>query len=369
MPGIGSFPHVIFSIYGITLPCLFSLDPSDPNPYPWAAMKLYKSQLLIIFTLLVGLNSFLKAQGPQAANGQQLLLLRNGQALEGQINRSGDVYRIALSDGEIRVKAADVEFVCTDYEEGYQRKRAAIPIGSLRDHLDLAQWCQQHKLYDHAAAELADAAAIAPANPMVGFLQRRLQMSTEPLPDPPKTETSRDNSISNEELDRMVRGLPHKAIENFTQTVQPLLMNNCTTSGCHGPQSENGLRLQRIPQDLPAGRRLTQRNIYAVLQYVNRDNPLASRMLTVPTAPHGTAKMPSFYRSSGDAIQTIGRLGDATRSGRYARYADNFSQHRTHDGGNHFRSSIYCNRTAHSTERRSKSPAYAICYAFKRWRH
>ena len=65
-------------------------------------------------------------------------------------------------------------------------------------------------------------------------------------------------------------------------------------SGCHGPLSENGLRLHRIPQDLPAGRRLTQRNIYAVLQYVDRDNPLASRLLTVPTAPHGTAKTPVF---------------------------------------------------------------------------
>jgi hypothetical protein len=281
-------------LYPKNPPCLSSLDPSDPNTYPCAAMNLHKIRLLTIFALLVGLASLLIAQEPPAATGQQLLILRNGQALEGRINRSGDVYRVALADGEIRIKAADVEFICRDFEEGYQRKRAAIPIDSLRDRLDLAQWCQQHRLYDHAAAELADAAAIAPENPMVGFLQRRLQASTEPSPDPPKAETSRDISLSNEELDRMIRGLPHKAIENFTQSVQPLLMNNCTAAGCHGPQSASGLRLQRIPLDLPAGRRLTQRNIYAVLQYVDRDNPLASRILTVPTTTHGTAKTAVF---------------------------------------------------------------------------
>ncbi len=216
-------------------------------------MMLHKIQPLIISILLVGLASILKAQGPDGATGQQLLLLHNGQALEGRISRSDDVYRVVLPNGEIRVKPSDVDLLCKDFEEAYQRKRAAIPVGSLRDHLDLAQWCQQHKLYDHAAAELADAATIAPDNPMVGFLQRRLRITLEPQPERPKAEIAADNSLPNDELDRMIRGLPQKAVENFTQSVQPLLMNNCTASGCHGPQSESGLRLQRT--DLGPARR------------------------------------------------------------------------------------------------------------------
>jgi hypothetical protein len=277
---------------------------------------LHKIRLLIICLSLVGFVSILKAQEPQGTTGEQLLLLRNGQALEGRIIQSGDFYRVVFADGEIRIKAADVELLCKDFEEGYQRKRASVSTGSLRDHLDLAQWCQQHKLYDHAAAELADAAAIAPENPMVGFLQRRQRIALEPMPDPPKAETSGDNSLSNEELDRMIRGLPHKALEKFTQSVQPLLMNNCTLSGCHGPQSESGLRLQRIALNQPIGRRLTQRNIHAVLRYVDRDNPLASRILTVPTAPHGTAKTAVFserqamqYKRLVDWVLQLGPAG------------------------------------------------------------
>ncbi len=257
-------------------------------------MNLNKIKPTIICMLLFAGTVLLKAEEPAPAAAQQLLLLRNGQALEGRISRSGDIYHVALPNGEIRIKQSDVELLCKDFEEGYQRKRASIPVGSIRDHLDLAQWSQRNKLFDHAAAELDAAAAIAPGSPVVTYLQRRLQMTVHPPPDPPKAETAGDQSLSNQELDRMIRNLPHKAVENFTQSVQPLLMNHCTMAGCHGPQSETGLRLERISADQPAGRRLTQRNIYAVLQYVNRNNPLASKILTVPTAPHGGAKTAVF---------------------------------------------------------------------------
>ncbi len=280
--------------YWINLFCPSSLDPPKANPYLLAAMILEKIPTLIISILLAGPTYTLDAQQTQEAAGQQLLLLHNGQALEGQISRMGNLYRVVLPDGEIRIKAADVDLLCKDLEEGYQRKRAAISVGNLRDHLDLAQWCERHRLYDHAAAELADAAAIAPGNPIVSFMQRRLQITTEPQPDRPKTETAPDNSQSNDELDRMIRALPQKAVENFTQSVQPLLMNNCTASNCHGPQSASGLRIQRTASDEPAGRRMTQRNISAVLRYVDRNNPLASRILTVPIAPHGPAKTAVF---------------------------------------------------------------------------
>jgi hypothetical protein len=274
-----------------------SIDLTGPILYPSAAMMFKKIGLPVIFLPLVGYVFVLNAQEPLSTTGQQLLLLRNGQALEGEkIIQSGDSYRVVFADGEIRVKTAEVEMLCNDLEEGYQRKRMALSTGSLRERLELAQWCERHRLYDHAAAELADAAAIAPENAMVDLLRRRLRVALEPAIEPPKRETSEQNSSSNEELDRMVRGLPRRAVENFTQSVQPLLMNNCTSSGCHGPQSQSGLRLERVSMGQPAGRRTTQRNIRAVLQYVDRNNLLASRILTVPTVPHGEAKTAVFTK-------------------------------------------------------------------------
>ena len=72
----------------------------------------------------------------------------------------------------------------------------------------------------------------------------------------------------------MVRSLPPGVVETFTQSVQPVLMNHCATGGCHAPQSETGLRLFRVPTGKQASRRITQRNLYSVLPFVDRDNPV-----------------------------------------------------------------------------------------------
>jgi hypothetical protein len=129
---------------------------------------------------------------------------------------------------------------------------------------------------------------------MIEPLRRRLEMSNQrPQASAGPARSGNPYTLA-EELDRMLRTLPPGSIEYFTQRVQPVLMNNCTTSNCHGQQSETAFRLFRIPSDRPASRRLTQRNLYTALQWIDRENPAASKLLTVPLAPHGTAKTPMF---------------------------------------------------------------------------
>jgi hypothetical protein len=222
-----------------------------------------------------------------------MLVLKNGEVLEGRITPADGVYVIDLPDGQIRVKPGDVEMVCRDLEDGYRRKRAAIQPGNVHHHLELAQWCLHHNLLGPAAVELAVATVADPRNPMTAVLQRRLKMALEPsTPAAPRSAAAA--GPSNEELDRMVRGLPPKAVETFTQSVQPVLLNECTGSGCHGPQSDGAMRLVRIPAGRPATRRVTQRNLYSALKYVDRDNPSASRLLSAASRPHGTVQHAIF---------------------------------------------------------------------------
>ena len=206
--------------------------------------------------------------------------------IEGQISRNDDHYRVGLPYGEVRVRVIDVEFCCHTLEEGYERKRAAIQVGNVQDHLELAQWCERHGLLDLATNELSAAAAIEPNHPMLAVLRRRLQLAREPPPEASESPVGVAAPTA-EELDRMVRGMPPGAVETFTQVVQPLLMNHCTSSGCHGPQSQTRFRLMRTPVNQPAGRRLTQRNLQAVLEYVDYNAPSSSRLLTVISGPHG----------------------------------------------------------------------------------
>jgi len=258
------------------------------------------------------------ALGPVPRQG--LLMLRNGQAIEGKISRVGDLYYVAVPNGQIRVKAAEVEFCCPDFEEGYRRKKAIVQLGNVQEHLRLAQWCQRHGLYGHAGAELAAAMDADPTHPMIGVIERRLKAAMEPKrPHSAPSARPGKSSPSSEDLDRLIRGMPPGTVEKFTQTIQPLLANNCTAAACHGPTSKSDFRLSRIPIDRPASRRLTQRNLHATLKWIDSENPIASRLIVAPAGPHGTAKTAVFtdrqivqYKHLVDWVRLVaGRRGSA----------------------------------------------------------
>jgi hypothetical protein len=226
---------------------------------------------------------------------QGLLLLRNGQLLEGKITPSGDRFHVELPSGEVWVKAVDVEVHCRTLEEGYWFKRSAMPLGIVQSHLDLAQWCLQHTLLGHAADELRDALAVDPRHPRIELLLRRLQLAQQQKPPAMKPAAPISSTTpSAEELDRLVRGMPAGAVETFTSSIQPLLINSCTSAGCHGPAAEQEPRWVRAYAGRTTSRRLTQRNLHTTLTLIDREKPLESPLLTVPAQPHGMSKTAVF---------------------------------------------------------------------------
>jgi hypothetical protein len=233
-----------------------------------------------------------RAAAPQepavpAATEQGLVLLQNGRVLQGRVEKLGECYRVSQADGEIRVRASEVQFVCRDLEEGYQRKRATLAPQDVSAHLQLAQWCQRQGLLRAAAAELDAARQLDPSNPLVDALQRRLQMALEVRSDPAPPARPVVAGPTNEELDRMVRGMPPGTVETFIQSTQPILLNHCMTSGCHGGRAEDRLQWIRTPLSQPPSRRVTQRNLYATLRWIDWENPGNSPLLTAAGSPHG----------------------------------------------------------------------------------
>jgi hypothetical protein len=212
---------------------------------------------------------------------------------EGRVTPIDGDYIVDFADGRIRVKAQEVDLVCNSLEDGYRKKLSAVQVDNVQSHLELAQWCMKHKLMKLAAIELANATMIDPSYPAIAALQNRLTLAQEsPAPNVPMDRPKL--GPSNDELDRMVRSLPRNVVETFTQSVQPVLMNHCASGGCHSPESKTELRIFRVSAGKAASRRVTQRNLYSVLPLMDRDNPTASRLLTVPNAPHGTAKQRIF---------------------------------------------------------------------------
>jgi hypothetical protein len=243
-------------------------------------------------------------------------LLRNGRLLQGRIVRRADRYIVVVPSGEIVVRATEVQQHCRDIEEAYRLKRASARPDSAQDHIELAQWCHKYGLPDLAMEELGEARMIDPGHPMLGLVDRQLRLAASekgPAAPPGKP---RVTGPSVQDLDRMVRAMPPKTVETFTQVVQPMLVNHCGSATCHAAPAQNRFRLLRPPVGTLPSRRLTQRNLYAVLEWVNRDDPGKSPLLTIPSAPHGTTRAPVFannhtamYQQLSDWCYRVSRTG------------------------------------------------------------
>ena len=190
-----------------------------------------------------------------AASGEELsikpregvLLLTNGELLSGTIISAGDRYDVHLPNGEIRVRRSDVAMVCADAVECYRHKRSGIELGRVQDHLDLAEWCVKNQLLAEAETELKAAATADPRHPKIPLVESRLALARRPI-EPATSQASK--AVSQASLESTARTLPSGAMENYTTTIQPLLLNYCAKGGCHAGRGDNTLALERLTPKL-----------------------------------------------------------------------------------------------------------------------
>jgi hypothetical protein len=235
-----------------------------------------------------------------------VLVLRNGEMLTGAIVRTGDRYTVVLGEsGELRIAATDVEMFCRDMDEAYERRRAMLPDRGAATHVELADWCLRHGLSSRAADELLAAMERDARHPQIPLLERRLQLAAGGSA--PRPRTGRDSlpTVSLDELERTVRQLPAESVERFTAQVQPLLLNRCSASACHGDSSSSSFHLVRPPRGHSVVRRFTQRNLYAALQNVNRETPAESPLLKIPSGPHGPLASAVFRESEQSQLRLL----------------------------------------------------------------
>jgi hypothetical protein len=221
-----------------------------------------------------------------------VVLLKNGEVFHGQIEAQGEEVRIFLPNGEVRFRTADVECAAATIKELFLKKQAAVLPGDAQEHLRVAQWCIRQGLFDEAAIEINTARTIDPHNPAVPLMARRLELCRIPTQSPQPRGTAVATRPSNglDDLDRLVHAMPEKAVESYTQRVQPMIMNTCATATCHGPQSATKLQLMRVAGGHSAGRRLTQRNLQALQPWIDSRDPAASPLLKYATSIHASGK-------------------------------------------------------------------------------
>lgn len=233
---------------------------------------------------------------PGSADNSRVLLLRNGQVIKGQIERNGQYYSVTSPDTELQIRAADVEFCCHDLREGYRQKKAAIQPSDIEQHLQLFLWCERHALLDCAGDELHAAEALDHEHPMISVLQRRLKVELQQKKEPLRQAENGPPPPSDEQLDQMTRGMPPGTVVSFVQVIQPILLNHCPGANGYSLPGQKRLQLMRPPLGEAPSRRITERNLYAVLECIDWENPGESPLLKASVGSGAAATVGSFPR-------------------------------------------------------------------------
>jgi hypothetical protein len=262
-----------------------------------------------------------------------VLLLRNGSTIEGEISRVGDHWSVKNEGRVLTVLARNVDLAGASLEDLYdaQRKRINRPAADI--HLSLADWCIQNRLFEQASQQLAEARTIDPRDPRRVMIEQRLAIAIEQQA---RQAPAAATTVSAELGPASPEGEPIPAspppqrtaavVEGFTRRVQPILINNCTTAGCHHIGGGQKFQLDRALVYGQSTRRTTMTNLAAALTLVDRTRPQLSPLLTVPRAPHGGMERPVFgpqqAKLVGQLAEWVALVVDSPAADKPADFAD-----------------------------------------------
>jgi hypothetical protein len=240
-----------------------------------------------------------------------VLVVHGGGVLEGTITRVGDRYRVARDHGQLDVAADRVTFVCRSRAEAYERQRQELPRDNAEAHLRLAEWCLRYDLVPQAAEELTEVRRLDPRHPQLALVERRLDVANQAASRVGRVDESHQSVAPQfdrgemQRLEAAVADLPPGVVERFARKVQPLLVNNCTTAGCHQPSGKQEFQLDRAVLYGLTNRRTTLRNLTAALALVDRARPQASPLIVVPRESHGGMARPIFGPRQEDQLRQL----------------------------------------------------------------
>jgi hypothetical protein len=281
------------------------------------------SVTLICLLQNVSMAQTLPSSAPQTASLRTMssadsqlgvLILVDGRVVNGKFTPRPDGYDVQLAVGRIFIGSDRVRFVARDLSDAYDRMRASQPSFSPDVHLDLARWCLNNRLPEQARREVLDALHLDPnrsdAKRMLELLvaQEGGSKGTNKgsstsagsgLTEFPTAQKSAGPAIEM----RSLAGLSRPVAQEFTRHVQPLMMNKCANSGCHGTRHTGNFQLTSTHRGTSPA--IAERNLAAVLKQVDLTNPNASPLLEALDGSHGGANTPLFRGRSGSQQMAV----------------------------------------------------------------
>jgi hypothetical protein len=256
-----------------------------------ASGQTHRLALSLLIAYAASSTCVLTALADDAAPG--VLILRNGNVLEGAIQAMGDYYTVASAGASLRVPTEQVERACGSLAEAYELRRKERAGSSADSHLDLARWCLRHNLLDEAGRELQDARACDANLPALAALDLQLRQMAEiramrqSVPTTAMSATPAHVSAP-PALESAPLSLAPEDQSAFLRSVQPMLVHNCATGGCHQPRATQRFQLDRWALEGSGDPTLIRRNLEAVLAQIDKEQPDASPLLQYARQAHGS---------------------------------------------------------------------------------
>jgi hypothetical protein len=246
--------------------------------------------------LLAGVGYYLHAQdaAEKPATGT-VLLLKNGQVMEGDIEKVGTQMRVRRGASEVWINADLSARLCADWDDAYVFMQTLIKADSAGDQVRLARWCNMHHMNDKALTHAKIALDLQPdhagARQIVTLLERSQR---EPGAKQAPVSISTPASTSAKSSESAFLDVTAETSIAFTAKVQPILMNTCAC--CHANGGGGKFVLERVSE---GGQKVASlRNLAAVLNYIDMDRPSISPLLVKAVSPHGSGTPPIKDRSA-----------------------------------------------------------------------
>ena len=239
---------------------------------------------------------------PPSQSENQVLVLESGRIMKGRVSRSPNGYVVEHLAGRLVIPFDEVRVVGDSLTDAYHRLRESFPEPTASTHYDLARWCWTYHLRDDARAELVLALDRDPdfddARDLLERIDEQLKMARKQKAlQALETQTAAAAAESGEV--ESLAGLSRETAARFSTRVQPLLINKCGNASCHGPQSTSSFQLEST-RGGGAGHRIhSERNLAALLEYLDLERPGKSRLLAELTANHGGRNRAIFFGSAG----------------------------------------------------------------------
>jgi hypothetical protein len=250
-------------------------------------------RLATIAGLVIAVVMGWQAQADDNEPRERVILMRSGRVLTGMATRNAGGWLVEQGNGRVQVPEDQVSFVANNLIDAYRKQRDSVVQPTPATHMSLAQWCISYRLHHEARDELRKCLKLDPEDAAARKLLRRIDDMLDPVEVKPPAErspfrTSAGFAIPEAES---LGGLPIDIAVQFTQRVQPLLINKCGTTSCHGvatsTQKVEGFHLVPVRQGSNSHRMYTERNLAEVLRYVDQKEPSLSPLLTLPQGTHG----------------------------------------------------------------------------------